>query len=265
MQRSANVEDVFNKIRAGTGVGEIQEVVDIFLNREATHKDLLEQVHSAELKLDELSLHHASLRKTLRENNLLNAEESNTELNELQTEVSKTGKEFAQVKVKLERSIVVYDQVVDWGTKMLERLSPADFVNNLNVAKGKEIFSTVNTVDDIFQEIIRKINNRVDDLPSEKEELVAEVEKANGRGQKDLMKDVITGDFIAKNLRIQPGVESRTADVIELESQASMDQFKTNADFQSERRRLKTEAQEREDKAEAIRIKKAKKEKKHHR
>jgi len=60
-------------------------------------------------------------------------------------------------------------------------------------------------------------------------------------------------------------VESRTADVIELESQASMDQFKTNADFQSERRRLKTEAQEREDKAEAIRIKKAKKEKKHHR
>jgi hypothetical protein len=54
MKRTGEIEDAFQKIKAGTGFSDVQEIVHKFLTREQTYSQLLLAVSDNERKIDNL-------------------------------------------------------------------------------------------------------------------------------------------------------------------------------------------------------------------
>lgn len=52
MKRTCEIEDAFQKIRASTGLSDVQEIVHKFLTREQTYSQLLMAVSDNERKID---------------------------------------------------------------------------------------------------------------------------------------------------------------------------------------------------------------------
>ena len=67
MKRTYEIEDAFQKIRASTGLTDVQEIVHKFLTREHTYSHLLMAVSDNERKIDNLRRENEHWREKLHE------------------------------------------------------------------------------------------------------------------------------------------------------------------------------------------------------
>ena len=67
MKRTYEIEDAFQKIRASTGLTDVQEIVHKFLTREQTYSQLLMAVSDNERKIDNLRRENENWREKLHE------------------------------------------------------------------------------------------------------------------------------------------------------------------------------------------------------
>lgn len=65
MRNTSNIEDAFQKIRAATGLTDVQDIVHKFLTREQTYSQLLMAVADNERKIDLLKKEHEECNITL--------------------------------------------------------------------------------------------------------------------------------------------------------------------------------------------------------
>ena len=203
--RSANVEETFQSIKSSTGIGDVQEVVDFYLNKEANYAQLLTEVSKAEDKLDALAEKHAAVRLNLRETTILKPEKADTtELDELKEGMIKVGNQYHSVRDKLTNTQVVYDKVVTWGQRILDRLLPEGQTSNLDVAKAADIKNTKNSVEDIFAAIWTQIDDRIGEFSATKEDTVEAIECMDHRNTGEVLNELYGTDFWQKNVRRQP-------------------------------------------------------------
>lgn len=75
MKRTYEIEDAFQKIRASTGLTDVQEIVHKFLTREQTYSHLLMAVSDNERKIDNLRRENEHWRERLHELQMQQADE----------------------------------------------------------------------------------------------------------------------------------------------------------------------------------------------
>ena len=51
-EKAKGVETAFNNIKSSTGIQDVHEIVDKFLNRESIHEELVKTVQDSEKKLE---------------------------------------------------------------------------------------------------------------------------------------------------------------------------------------------------------------------
>jgi hypothetical protein len=77
MKRTYEIEDAFQKIRASTGLTDVQEIVHKFLTREQTYSQLLMAVSDNERKIDNLRRENENWREKLHELQMQVADDNN--------------------------------------------------------------------------------------------------------------------------------------------------------------------------------------------
>ena len=77
MKRTYEIEDAFQKIRASTGLTDVQEIVHKFLTREQTYSQLLMAVSDNERKIDNLRRENEHWREKLHELQMQQADNEN--------------------------------------------------------------------------------------------------------------------------------------------------------------------------------------------
>jgi len=73
MKRTLEIENAFQKIRAQTGLSDVQDIVNRFLTREQTYSQLLNQVADNEDKIDRLRADNDKWRSKLQELQIKNS------------------------------------------------------------------------------------------------------------------------------------------------------------------------------------------------
>jgi hypothetical protein len=123
MQKSTDVTDAFQKIRVTTGLNEIGEVVERFLTREQTYMQLVNSASQAEQRLASLRAINANLEEKIAE---LKVEGDAVKQDKEQREVEALARQNAKRAAKLVESSTVYERVLRWVTRMVNRLKAAD-------------------------------------------------------------------------------------------------------------------------------------------
>jgi hypothetical protein len=97
MKRTGEIEDAFQKIKAGTGFSDVQEIVHKFLTREQTYSQLLLAVSDNERKIDGLRKDNEHWQEKLQDLQIqAEGEEKKTltpELTALDTKITKLRKD----------------------------------------------------------------------------------------------------------------------------------------------------------------------------
>ena len=116
MQNAVDVEKAFSKIKAATGLMDVNEIVEKFLTREQNYLVLINAVNEAESKLKFLRVENNSAKEML---NALQFEESRgrpespQKAVEIEKKLSRGHKNYFDIKEKLKNSIKTYDQILN--------------------------------------------------------------------------------------------------------------------------------------------------------
>ena len=113
MRKTSSVEDAFQKIRAATGLTDVQDIVHKFLTREQTYSQLLVAVAENERKIDMLKKENEECNEQLH-NILIDKEgiekrKTAPEIEQLDLEISGLKKELDASKDRSQRVEIVTD------------------------------------------------------------------------------------------------------------------------------------------------------------
>ena len=114
--KSIDIEEALQKIKAATGLSDINEIVEKFLTREHSYSTLIQAVGDAEKKLESLKEYNLKARDRL--NNAQFYEAGNnrklySDIEGMESKLSVCYKEYAHIREKLQSSIVSYDQILN--------------------------------------------------------------------------------------------------------------------------------------------------------
>lgn len=126
MRKTSSVEDAFQKIRAATGLTDVQDIVHKFLTREQTYSQLLVAVAENERKIDMLKKENEECNEQLH-NILIDKEgiekrKTAPEIEQLDLEISGLKKELDASKDRSQRVEIVTDQIYGWARKVLLKM-----------------------------------------------------------------------------------------------------------------------------------------------
>jgi hypothetical protein len=202
---SSTIEEAFQKIRAGTGLQDVTEIVERFLTREQTYNEFISGVSEAEKKLETLRQQNAQAREELLQMQLDEnggARALYQEVEELEMQQTHLAKESTALKEKLKKTIGLYDQVLEWGTKIMRRLelNPEE----LSVSTGDQVLTTKHNLAEMFESIESKIYKLLEPVLSQREEQRRLMEIQASKQTDQLMSEISTEEFLAKNMRIRP-------------------------------------------------------------
>ena len=132
MKRTYEIEDAFQKIRASTGLTDVQEIVHKFLTREQTYSQLLMAVSDNERKIDNLRRDNEHWREKLHELQMQQAEDASgvkkggvlisPELTALDTKINLLRKQCEKAEELNKKVQLVNDQVVGWTGRIAQKI-----------------------------------------------------------------------------------------------------------------------------------------------
>lgn len=222
--RSVDIEKAFQKIRVATGLQDVQEIVERFLTREQTYNEFISGVSEAESKLEALKQQNVEAREELLKMQLDEnggARALYHEVEELEAQQGHLVKESTIVKERLKKTIGLYDQVLEWATKIMKRidLNP----ESMSVATGDNVLSTRQTLADMFESIEGRVNEMLEPVLSQREEQRRLMEIQASKKTDQLMTEITTEEFLAKNIRVRP--QATKEDVTEEEADDDVSQL----------------------------------------
>ncbi|CAG9329788.1 unnamed protein product [Blepharisma stoltei] len=206
MQKAIGVEQAFQKIRAATGLMDVQDIVERFLTREQTYTQLLNAVSEAEQKLDTLRQQNSAARNQLQGLQLQdggNSRKVYADIDAMEDQLAGSHKEYSLNKEKLGKAVRVYDQVLNWGEKIMHTL---DIPNSLEIAPGSRISETKDTLHDMLELIYAKLEDLVQPIQEKKEESRKAMEAYAHKKTADLVAEMSTQEALAKIVRVKPEV-----------------------------------------------------------
>ncbi|CAG9333023.1 unnamed protein product [Blepharisma stoltei] len=204
MQKAIGVEQAFQKIRAATGLMDVQEIVERFLTREQTYNQLLNAVSEAEIKLDTLRQQNGAARNQLKGLQLEdggNTRKVYADIDAMEDQLAGSYKEYSNNKEKLNKATRVYDQVLNWGEKIMHTL---DIPNSLEIAPGNRISESKNTLHDMLELIYSKLEDLVQPIQERKEESRKAMEIYAHKKTSDLVAEMSTQEALSKIVRVKP-------------------------------------------------------------
>mmetsp|Transcript_10168 Transcript_10168/g.19926 ORF Transcript_10168/g.19926 Transcript_10168/m.19926 type:complete len:509 (-) Transcript_10168:23-1549(-) len=203
--RSVDIEKAFQKIRVATGLQDVQEIVERFLTREQTYNEFISGVSEAEKKLETLKQQNTEAREELLQMQLDEnggARALYQEVEDLESQQNHLVKESTAIKEKLKKTIGLYDQVLEWGTKILKRLEIN--IESFSVATGDQVLATRHTLADMFESIEKRISEMLEPVLNQREEQRRLMEIQASKQTDQLVSEITTDEFLAKNIRIRP-------------------------------------------------------------
>lgn len=125
MKRTYEIEDAFQKIRASTGLTDVQEIVHKFLTREQTYSQLLMAVSDNERKIDNLRRENEHWREKLHELQMQQADDAgkkgsalSPEIVALDTKINSLKKQCEKAEELNKKVQLVNDQVIGWSSRI---------------------------------------------------------------------------------------------------------------------------------------------------
>lgn len=131
MKRTLEIENAFQKIRAQTGLSDVQDIVNRFLTREQTYSQLLNQVADNEDKIDRLRADNDKWRSKLQELQIKNSggvdlvkrtKNINPELHELDIQIMNSQKEKEKIEAINNTVQLVNEQVESWCHRIIQKI-----------------------------------------------------------------------------------------------------------------------------------------------
>lgn len=137
MEKSKDIEEAFQKIRAVTGLYDISEVVQRFLTRETSYAQLTAMVTDCKNVCDGYKKKNTELVKTIYEFKLADQVNKAANLDTLKSKISEDSDKLAKVKEKCFTVKETKINVLLWAKKMLTRFNPA--LAHKNTENVKEV------------------------------------------------------------------------------------------------------------------------------
>jgi hypothetical protein len=206
---SAEIVRAFQQIKMVTGLNDVREITDGFVNREQKYQMLLDAVAESELKLDELRLESLAARDRLKDLQLaeMGSRGLQSDVMTLEHKIGVVSKESLGVKERLQKSALVYDSVLGWTKKIMRKLelNPEE----LEVLGGMRINESPYRLYDLFAKILSKTKELSGTLATEISHTRQEMEVLAGKHTDQIVvstrqQEISTPEFVAKNVRVRP-------------------------------------------------------------
>lgn len=177
---SAEIERAFQQIKMVTGLNDINEITQSFVNREQTYQGLLASVAESEAKLDELKAESLVARDKLKELQLaeMGSRGLHSDVQELEQKIAVVSKENASAKEKLQNGVLIYDSVLGWTKKIMKKLELDP--DELEVLGGMRVQESTYRLADLFAKILGStevlcshLAENIEDTRQEMEQLAA--------------------------------------------------------------------------------------------
>ena len=224
------------------------EIVNQYLTRDVTAITLADEVAKAEDKLDTLTLRHTEIKKQYDELHITTNEDLDAEdILDIKQDIESKKRVKQEAAEKEEALVLLYDRIIAWGDKILKKLSGNSQENSLDIAPAAQISTSKNTLQDLFNLLISKMQESISQL-SGKKDLHLKIENASSKNTENLVRDISTNDFMSKNMRINPDLQENLEDESYVEP-VSMSHATIEAmgELNDERIRMKIEAREQYD------------------
>ena len=114
-------------------------------------------------------------------------------------------KEYQFTKEKLHKQINTYEQLLDWGVKIVTRLAETDEVIDFEIPSGPNIANGKDSLTDLFEVIAQKVRNKLAPVLDRKEEVKEEILQLSAKKVDEIMEEVSHTEFQKKNVRVRPG------------------------------------------------------------
>lgn len=118
----------------------------------------------------------------------------------MEAELSKSYKEYGTQKEKLFKSVRTYDQVLNWGQKIMSTL---EIPNELNISTGNHITETKDSLSDMFSLIYDKLEELVKPIMEREDESRKAIEMYSKKKTEELVAEMSTPEAIGKLKRVQ--------------------------------------------------------------
>lgn len=142
------------------------------------------------------------------------------EIDELDTTLTSITKEYAHTKEKLQRTISVYDQLVDWAKKYSARLAELDETTDLDIPSGPNISQGQDALAGVFEVIAAKLQTKLEPVKERRESAIREITTQQRKNVHTILAEVNHSEFMNKNVRvaINPEDKSEEEDEDDLEA-----------------------------------------------
>ena len=245
---SVHLEQAFAKIKAGTGIRDVDEIVERFLTKEKRFDSLLQDVNKAEQSLESLKAQHEKAQKELQAMTIMaggKKREVYLEIEEIEEQLRVMKKDYTSTKDKLTHSVGIYDRLLDWGLQTGERLMGKNSLD-LDIPSGLTIGNGKNTLLDLFQIIKAKVQEKLAPVLKTKTELLGEITKINKKDVNTVLDEVSSSDFLTKNVRVRPRSVKNFDSIDQSDDEDAVARLETRVELDEERQTAKQEAKEKE-------------------
>jgi hypothetical protein len=209
---SAEIVRAFQQIKMVTGLNDVKEITDGFVNRDQKYQALLDAVAESELTLDELKLENIAVRDRLKDLQLaeMGSRGLQSEAMALEHKIGVVSKESLGVKERLQKSALLYDSVLGWTKKITRKLELNS--EELEVLGGMRINESRYHLFDLFTKIVSRTKELSGTLATEISHTRQEMEKLAGKHTDQLVvrtrqREISTPEFVARNVRVRPDAE----------------------------------------------------------
>ncbi|CAG9312874.1 unnamed protein product [Blepharisma stoltei] len=152
-KNSSQYETAFHKIRAATGLNDINQVIDKFLTSEHSYAELMKSVYNLKTKITETKEKNTKLESDLKSFGIAEKGLKASNKEELENKINGLLKENENLKLRLNEFVMNKTQVLQWGRKMLTKLNSGfgtynqyedgPFSQSEHISNLREIFITL--------------------------------------------------------------------------------------------------------------------------
>jgi hypothetical protein len=130
-KKNSSIEEAFLKIRVVTGETSIPELVQKFLTREQTFKELKFTIDVSRKSIEELNKKNSEIEKIINSVSVYDKESRGNEFFRLKEKYANKIREVQVERYRLHSLKVVYEKIRDWSTRISEALAVSELNGDL--------------------------------------------------------------------------------------------------------------------------------------
>ncbi|EGR27105.1 hypothetical protein IMG5_201270 [Ichthyophthirius multifiliis] len=175
MNKYQEMEQGFQKIKAGTGITDAGEIVQKFLNREQTYSHLLISISDYEKKIEHLKKYNEELRNKLHKLKSEIIPTDKQESKQAKLQIDEIYQKYTEVNDKSEHCNLIEFRVYEWMLRTLMKLERCIGSKNKSLQQYQTEFPK-NALSEILQKIATILRDNL--IPLDKPEQIENVTKA---------------------------------------------------------------------------------------